>query len=75
MALDNFLLDLLEDPVDHGTLIYVPDADVLYNPRLRVAYEVRGSIPVMLPDESRPVSDEEHRAYSEDPTRRVTGTA
>jgi uncharacterized protein YbaR (Trm112 family) len=74
MALDNFLLDLLEDPVDHGTLIYVPDANVLYNPRLRMAYEVRGSIPVMLPDESRAVSDEEHRAYSEDPSRRVTGT-
>jgi uncharacterized protein YbaR (Trm112 family) len=75
MALDNFLLDLLEDPVDHGTLIYVPDQNILYNPRLRVAYEVRGSIPVMLADESRPVSDEEHRAYSEDPSRRVTGTA
>jgi len=34
MALDNFLLNLLEDPVDHGTLLYVPSRDVLYNPRL-----------------------------------------
>ena len=32
MALDDFLLDLLEDPVDHGTLLYVPSRDVLYNP-------------------------------------------
>ena len=72
--LDDFLLDLLEDPVDHGALVYVAEKNVLYNPRLRMAYEVRGSIPVMLPDESRAVSDEEHRAYSEDPSRRVTGT-
>ena len=35
MPLDDFLLDLLEDPVDHGTLLYVPSKDVLYNPRLQ----------------------------------------
>jgi uncharacterized protein len=75
MALDDFLLDLLEYPVDHGTLIYVADQNVLYNPRLRVAYEVRGNIPVLLPDESRAVSDEEHRTLTEDPTRRNTGKA
>ncbi len=75
MALDGFLLDLLEDPVDHGPLLYVEDRNVLYNPRRRVAYEVRGSIPVLLPDESRPVSDDEHRALTEDPTARTTGTA
>lgn len=73
MTLDNFLLGLLEDPVDHGTLLYVPEADVLYNPRLRVVYEVRDSIPVLLPTESRPVSDEEHLAYTESPTSRTTG--
>ena len=73
MALDSFLLDLLEDPVDHGPLLYVEDRDVLYNPRLRVAYEVRGSIPVLLPDESRPVGDQEHDEYVQDPTARTTG--
>jgi uncharacterized protein YbaR (Trm112 family) len=73
MALDSFLLDLLEDPVDHGTLIYIDSKNVLYNPRLRVAYEVRDSIPVLLPDESRPVSDEEHLAFTQDPTGRTTG--
>jgi uncharacterized protein YbaR (Trm112 family) len=73
--LDDFLLELLEDPVDHGTLIYVPDNSLLYNPRLRVAYEVRGDIPVMLPDESRPVDEAEHQALIEDPTRRMTGRA
>jgi uncharacterized protein YbaR (Trm112 family) len=39
-----------------------PTKDVLYNPRLRVAYEVRGDIPVMLPDESRAVDDAEHQS-------------
>jgi hypothetical protein len=73
MALDNFLLNLLEDPVDHGTLLYVPSRDVLYNPRLRVAYEVRDSIPVMLPDEARSVTDEEAQSFEEDPGARLTG--
>jgi uncharacterized protein YbaR (Trm112 family) len=75
MALDDFLLNLLEDPVDHGTLIYLDDENVLYNPRLRVAYEVRGNIPVLLPDESRAVTADEHRAFTENPSRRTTGTA
>jgi hypothetical protein len=73
MALDSFLLDLLEDPVDHGTLIYLEAKNILYNPRRRVAYEVRDSIPVLLPDESRPVSGEEHEAFTSDPTGRATG--
>ena len=75
MALDDFLLDLLEDPVDHGPLLYVADKNVLYNPRRRLAYEVRGSIPVLLPDETRAVSDEEHLALTHDPSARSTGTA
>jgi hypothetical protein len=74
MALDDFLLDLLEDPVDHGPLTYLAERDVLYNPRLRVAYEVRGSIPVLLPDESRAVSDEEHLTFTTDPAARMTGS-
>ncbi|HEY5267138.1 MAG TPA: Trm112 family protein [Acidimicrobiales bacterium] len=73
MALDTFLLDLLEDPVDHGPLLYVPSKDVLFNPRLHVAYEVRDSIPVLLPDESRRVSDDEAREFNDDPDARLTG--
>ena len=73
MALDNFLLDLLEDPVDHGSLLYVENRNVLYNDRRRVLYEVRGTIPVLLPDESRAVDDEEHRSLVEDPSARRTG--
>ena len=73
MALDGFLLSLLEDPVDHGPLLYVADRNLLYNPRRRLAYEVRGSIPVLLPDESRPVGDDEHRDLVNDPGARSTG--
>jgi uncharacterized protein YbaR (Trm112 family) len=74
MALDSFLLALLEDPVDHGELLYVPSADVLYNPRRRVVYEVRDSIAVMLPDEARPATDAEHDAWTNDPSVIKTGS-
>jgi uncharacterized protein len=73
VSLDSFLLELLEDPIDHGNLIYVADQNVLYNPRRRVAYEVRGSIPVMLDSEARAVGDDEHESLSNDPTGVWTG--
>jgi uncharacterized protein YbaR (Trm112 family) len=73
MPLDAFLLDLLEDPIDHEALLYVPSKDLLFNPRRKVAYEVRDSIPVMLPDEARLVNDEEAKAFTEDPDARLTG--
>ncbi len=75
MALDSFLLELLEDPVDHESLLYIEADHVLYNPRRRVAYQVIDSIPVLLPDESTPVSDERHDAYVNDPAARSTGKA
>jgi len=74
VGLDPFLLALLEDPVDHGPLVYVEGRDVLYNPRRRLAYEVRDSIPVLLPDEVRAVDEVEHQALVDDPTARLTGT-
>lgn len=74
MALDSFLLALLEDPVDHGELLYVPSDNVLYNPRLRVVYQVRESIAVLLPDESRAVTDAENDAWTSDPSVIHTGT-
>jgi uncharacterized protein YbaR (Trm112 family) len=73
MALDGFLLALLEDPVDHEELLYVPGADVLYNPRKRVVYEVRDGIAVLLPDEGRVATDAEHDAWTSDPTVVRTG--
>ncbi|MDE3082143.1 MAG: Trm112 family protein [Acidobacteriota bacterium] len=73
MSLDSFLLELLEDPIDHGKLYYVADKNVLYNPRRRVAYEVRGSIPVMLDSEARQVADDEHDSLTSDPSGVWTG--
>ena len=73
MSLDSFLLEILEDPIDHGPLLYLADRSVLYNPRRRVAYEVRGAIPVMLPDEARAVSDDEHETLVADPNAMSTG--
>ena len=73
MALDPFLLELLEDPADHGTLRYVPSRGVLYNPRTRRAYEVRDDIPVLLTGESRSVQADEHEEIMKDSTGRDTG--
>ena len=75
MALSDFLLELLVDPVDHGPLLYLAQESVLYNPRLRRVYEVRGSIPVLLADESRPADDAEHDALINSPDGRSTGRA
>lgn len=73
MALDTFLLDLLEDPADHGALRYVASRDVLYNPRSHRAYAVRDDIPVLLVSEARDVDDAEHDHIMNDPTGRDTG--
>ncbi len=60
MALDPFLLDVLVCPEDKGPLVYLPEEDRLYNPRLRRSYPVHDGIPVMLVDASEPVGDGEH---------------
>jgi len=60
MALDPALLSILACPEDKGPLYYLEDEDVLYNPRLRRAYDVRDGIPVMLVEEARTVDDAEH---------------
>jgi uncharacterized protein len=60
MPLQQLLIEVLADPVDKGPLLYFEDRDVLYNPRRKVAYAIKGSIPVMLPDEARSVPDDEH---------------
>lgn len=61
MALDPQLLEILACPEDKGPLLYFEDEDLLYNPRLKRGYEVRDGIPIMLVDEARSVSDEEHQ--------------
>ena len=73
MALDTFLLDLLQDPADHGPLRYVAARAVLYNPRTRRAYAVRDDIPVLLTSEAREVDAAEQEEIMNDATGRDTG--
>ena len=60
MALDPRLLEILACPEDKGPLLYLPDEDALYNPRLQRRYDVRDDIPVMLVDEATQVDAAEH---------------
>ena len=64
MSLDTELLAILACPEDKEELIYVAEDEVLYNPRLRKAYDIRNGIPVLLVSESRKVSDEIHYRYT-----------
>ena len=74
MALDQFLVSVLQDPTDHDVLYYVESAQVLYNPRRKVAYAINGAIPVLLPDEAREVSETEHTQFTAAGAYVVTGT-
>jgi uncharacterized protein YbaR (Trm112 family) len=60
MALDPLLIEVLACPEDKGPLLYFPDEDRLYNPRLRRCYAVRDDIPIMLVEEAETVSNAEH---------------
>lgn len=63
-GLDPRLLEILACPDDKGALLYVAAEAVLYNPRLRRAYEIDDGIPVLLIDEARTVDDDaEHDRF------------
>ena len=64
MSLDPELLAILACPEDKEELFYIAEDGVLYNPRLRKAYDIRNGIPVLLVSESRKVSDEIHDRYT-----------
>ena len=74
MSLDSFVLSLIEDPADHQVLLYVESDSVLYNPRTRVAYPVKGSIPVLLETETRPATEDEHQRWTQPGIGRATGS-
>lgn len=57
--MDKRLLDLLVCPVTRGPLLWNPDRQELWSRSARLAYPVRDGIPVMLEEESRPLTDEE----------------
>ena len=55
MPLDPQLLEVLACPEDKGPLLYFPDENILYNPRLTRRYDVVDGIPVLLIDEATTV--------------------
>ena len=63
MSLDPELIKILACPEDKKDLIYVTEEQVLYNPRLQKAYDIRNGIPVLLISESREISDDVHQRY------------
>ncbi len=54
---DPKLLEILVCPLTKGPLSYDPDAQELISKRAGLAYPIRDGIPIMLPDEARPLSD------------------
>ena len=60
MTLEHVLLDILVCPIDKRGLYYFADDAVLYNPRLRRLYRIENGIPLMLPKQAVPVSEDEH---------------
>ena len=56
---DPKLLEILVCPVTKGALKYDAAAQELISKNARLAYPIRGGIPIMLPDEARALTDDE----------------
>ena len=54
---DPRLLEILVCPVTKGELVYDRDAGELISRKAGLAYPIRDGIPIMLPDEARPLQD------------------
>jgi uncharacterized protein len=55
--IDPKLLEILVCPVTRGALTYDRDAQELISESAGLAYPVRDGIPIMLPEEARPLDD------------------
>jgi uncharacterized protein YbaR (Trm112 family) len=60
MTLDPLLVEILACPQDKGPLLYFPDEESLYNPRLRRRYAINDGIPDMLIEDAQDVAPAEH---------------
>lgn len=58
-TLDPKLLEILVCPLTKEPLRYAKESQELISDRAKLAYPVRDGIPVMLPDEARPLEDKE----------------
>ena len=59
MEPDRKLLEILVCPVSKATLVYDREKQELISRQAGLAYPIRGGIPIMRPDEARPLTDEE----------------
>jgi len=57
VGVDRKLLEILVCPVTKEPLIYDAAAQELISKAARLAYPIRDGIPIMLPEEARPLSD------------------
>ena len=58
-AVDRRLLEILVCPLTKSTLEWRPENQELISRSARLAYPVRDGVPIMLPDEARPLEDGE----------------
>ena len=58
-AVDNKLLDILVCPVTKGALVYDKKSKELISRSARLAYPIKGGIPIMLEEEARQLTAEE----------------
>ncbi len=59
---DPKLLEILVCPITKAALTYDAAKQELISKAARLAYPIRGGIPIMLPDEARELTDEEMRS-------------
>jgi uncharacterized protein len=64
--IDPKLLEILICPLTKSTLRYDAEREELISDKARVAYPIRDGIPIMLPDEARPLDADEAGSLRED---------
>lgn len=57
MTLDPRILEILVCPLTKTTLVYDAAAQELISKAASLAYPIRNGVPIMLPDEARPLED------------------
>ena len=61
--MDKKLLEIIVCPVTKGPLIYDKENQELISKSARLAYPIRNSIPIMLEEEARQISEEEMEKF------------
>jgi hypothetical protein len=62
--MDKKLLEIIVCPVTKGPLIYDKENQELISKSARLAYPIRNSIPIMLEEEARQISEEEMEKFN-----------